>query len=154
MPFKFNLKNVSETGLDLIFYGQDHFDTISILDDRRDISQETIGDYIKNQKVLSNRHVLLRNLAKLIENLDDVENYIQQVLDKKLPGEPEIGRLINKCMGHFNAADLSQLEEMVHTNFKNALLTNSLSKLQMAQVQLAEKINSIFAKSLNNFLLH
>lgn len=65
MPFKFKL-DVSESslssnkpnsqkqydlaasGLDVLFYNQEHYDTISILDDKKDISQDTIGDYIKN----------------------------------------------------------------------------------------------------------
>jgi len=109
---------------------------------------------MKNQKILSNRNVLLKNMAKLIENLSDCENYIQAVVDKKLVGDPEIGRLMNKSMGQFNSEDLQLLEEMVHSNFKNALLTNSLSQLQMAQIKLAEKINSIFSQSLNNFLIN
>jgi len=46
MPYKFNIQNFQQTGLDVLFYGQEHFDTIAILDDKRDISQETIGDLI------------------------------------------------------------------------------------------------------------
>ena len=46
MPFEFNLTNIAESGLDVLFYGQEHFDTISILDDKRDISQHTIGDLV------------------------------------------------------------------------------------------------------------
>ena len=76
MPFKFNLENLSQTGLDVLFYGQDYFDTISILDDKRDISQATIGGFVQAQKILSNRQVMLRNLSKLIESLGDCENYI------------------------------------------------------------------------------
>ena len=83
MPFKFNIDNFSQTGLDVLFYGQDHFDTMAILDDKRDISQDTIGDLVKSQKILSNKHVLLKNLGQLINNLSECENYIQDVIDKK-----------------------------------------------------------------------
>lgn len=76
------------------------------------------------------------------------------MIDKKLVGDPEIGRLINKCLCHFTAEDMALLEEMMSTNFRNSMITSSLSKLQMAQIHLAEKINGIFATSLNNFLLH
>lgn len=48
LPFKFNLTNTNLTGLDVLFYGQDHYYTMSILDDKRDINQETIGDMIKD----------------------------------------------------------------------------------------------------------
>ena len=84
---------------------------------------------------------MLKNLSKLIENLNDVENYIQDVIDKKQVGNPEIGRLINKCMGHFNSEDMTLLEEMMRSNFKFSMVSNNLSKIQMAQLHLAEKIN-------------
>lgn len=88
---------------------------------------------------------MLKNMSKLIENLGDCENYIQDVIDNKQTGDPEVGRLINKCMGQFNSEDMGLLEEMVNSNFKNAMMTNNLAKLQMAQIHLAEKINSIFS---------
>jgi len=72
---------------------------MSILDDKRDISQDTIGELVKNQKILSNRGLLLKNLQQLISNLTDCENYIQRVIEQREVGDPEIGRLLNKCMG-------------------------------------------------------
>lgn len=48
MPFKFNLEHTDQTGLDVLFFGQDHYDTMSILDDKRNINQETIGELIKD----------------------------------------------------------------------------------------------------------
>jgi len=75
MPFKFKLDQVSQSGLDVLFYNQEHFDTISILENKN-ISQDNIGENVKNQKILSNRQVMLQNLSKLIDNLDDCQNYI------------------------------------------------------------------------------
>jgi len=97
---------------------------------------------------------MLHNLQKLIQNLADCEEYIQNVIDKKFVGDPEVGRMMNKCMGQFNSEDMAILEQMINSNFKDAMMTYSLSKLQMAQIHLAEKINSIFASSLNNYLIH
>lgn len=154
LPFKFNLSNFEKTGLDVLFYGQEHFDTMSILDDKRDISQETIGDLVKGQKILSNRQVMLKNMQKLIDNLGECEEYIQSVVDNKQVGDQQVGEMLNKCMGQFSAQDMELLEQMVMANFKDAMMTNSLSKLQTAQIDLAERINGIFSLSLNNFLLH
>jgi hypothetical protein len=38
IPFKFNLNNFENSGLDVLFYGQEHFDTNLILEERREIS--------------------------------------------------------------------------------------------------------------------
>jgi hypothetical protein len=84
MPYKFNLTNFEKSGLDVLFYGQEHFDTMAILDDKREtFSQASIGDLVKNQKILSNRQLMLKNFRKLIENLDDCENYVQSVVSGK-----------------------------------------------------------------------
>jgi len=72
---------------------------MSILDDKRDISQHTIGDLVKNQKILSNRSLLMKNLEQLIDNLNDCEEYIHKVIAKKEVDNPEIGRMLNKCLG-------------------------------------------------------
>jgi hypothetical protein len=66
MPFKFKLDSaasdlginkansgstqsaMASSGLDVLFYNQEHYDTISILENKKDISQDTIGDFIKN----------------------------------------------------------------------------------------------------------
>ena len=83
MPFKFNLENIDRTGLDVLFYGQEHFDTMAILDDKREFNSETIGDMVKNQKVLGNRELMLKNFSKLVENLGEVEEYIANVVSGK-----------------------------------------------------------------------
>lgn len=127
---------------------------MSILDDKREISTETIGELKKNQKILSNRQLMLKNLQKLIESLGECEDYIQSVVDNKQAGDSEIGILLHKCLGQFSSSDMVLLEEMVKTNFKDAMMTNNLSKLQLAQIHLTEKINSIFSQSLNNYILH
>ena len=97
---------------------------------------------------------MLKNLQNLINGLNECEAYIQQVVDGKIVGDAEIGRMMNKCMGQFNSEDMQLLEQLIKQNFEDAMLTNSLTKLQMSQVNLTEKINSIFSKSLNRYILH
>ncbi len=154
IPFKFNLNHTDQTGLDVLFYGQDHYDTMTIVDDRRNISQETIGDLRKDQRILSNRNVMLKNLKALTDSLTECEEYVDNVVNKKIVGDAEIGRMMNKCMGQFNNDDMKILEELVKTNFTDTMMINSLSKLQMAQIHLTEKINNSFSTSLNNYLKH
>lgn len=82
----------------MLFYGQEHYDTMAILDDKRDYDADMIGEMIKNQKVLKNRQLMLKNFDKLIENLTDCENYISSVMEGKQQNNQEIGQMINECM--------------------------------------------------------
>ena len=131
MPFKFNMTNFAQTGLDILFYGQEFYDTMAILDDnsRREINKDNIGELKESQQILSNRAVMHKNLSKLVENLQDCEEYIQSAINSPKQSDPEIGRMLNKCMGQFNSQDMQILEQLVSTNFRNAHLTNSLGKL-------------------------
>lgn len=75
MPFKFNMTNFAQTGLDILFYGQEFYDTMAILDNNstRDINKDNIGELKESQRILSNRAVMHKNLSKLVENLQDCE---------------------------------------------------------------------------------
>lgn len=127
---------------------------MTIVDERMKINQETIHEMMENQQILSNRDVMLKNLQNLITGLNECEAYIEKVVEGEIVGDAEIGRMMNKCMGQFNSQDMLLLEQLIKTNFQDAMLTNSLTKLQMSQVHLTEKINSIFSKSLNRYILH
>jgi len=145
LPFKFNLENFEKTGLDVLFYGQKHSDTMSILNDKRDLTTDDIKEMSGSAKILENRELMLNNFRQLIDNLDECEKYIKDVVDGKANNDPNIGRQINKCLGQFTSQDMLLLEKMVLTNYKDAVMTNNLAKLQMAQIGLTEKINNLFS---------
>ena len=53
---------------------------MAILQQRRDIAQEDIGKLNEDQKLLSNKDLLLKNFQEVIDNLEDCDEYIQQVI--------------------------------------------------------------------------
>jgi len=79
MPYRFNVNNYDRTGLDLIFYGQDHYDTMAVIQDKMEMEDEKLGGLLKNQKILGNREVMLKNFHKLVESLNECEAYIESV---------------------------------------------------------------------------
>ena len=44
LPYKINLKEFEKTGLDVIFYGQDHVDTMAIMQDKTQPTQAKIRE--------------------------------------------------------------------------------------------------------------
>lgn len=74
------------------------------------------------------------------------------MLTGKQAKNANIARTINKCLSQFTSSDMQLLESMVLTNFNDAMMTNNLAKLQMAQINLTEKINDLFIKSLNQYI--
>ena len=89
-----------------------------------------------------------KNFQEVIENLSECENYIEDVLDGKIEGDSELGRTLEDCLGQFSTDDMDLLESLVASNFEDALLISSLSKLQSHQMRISGKINSLFAESI------
>lgn len=50
---------------------------------QKDMDIETIGEKLKNQKILGNREVMLKNFSKLVESLNECEEYLQNVSEGK-----------------------------------------------------------------------
>lgn len=64
-----------------------------------------------------------------------------------------MARTIKKALDQFTTDDMGILEQMIVKNYKNAVMTNNLAKLQMSQINLTEKINGLFSQSLNQYIL-
>jgi hypothetical protein len=79
-PYTYAVDDYSKSGLDILFYGQDHNDTLSILSTHQDRSESEMKDIMTNQKLLSNKDLMSRNFGEVIKNLKECEHYIQQVL--------------------------------------------------------------------------
>ena len=84
-PYRICMDEFHKTGLDLIFYGQEHYDTMAIVSGRVQTSQDEIGEKVANQKLLSNKDLLSRNFDEVIENLDECDKYIQSIIVSNSP---------------------------------------------------------------------
>lgn len=60
----------------------------------------------------------------------------------------EIAKSLNSCISQFSSDDMKVLEQMVMENFEDAVMINSLAKLQHAHIIMTEKLNNIFAQSI------
>lgn len=123
---------------------------MAILQQRKgkEIAQDQIGTLMDEQKLLTNKSLMLKNFEEVIDNLKECEEYIQEVIDGKRPGDSELGRMMDDCLGQFSTDDMSMLESMIVNNFEDAVMISNLSKLQKYQLRIQEKLNLIFAESI------
>lgn len=105
LSYRFAIDNFQRTGLDVLFYGQEHNDTLAILS--KDIPMERIQDLMTTQKLLNNKDLMIKNLGNLTESLQECEDYIQGVIvsiilsyiqDGKIQPNSEIARALNSCI--------------------------------------------------------
>ena len=58
-PYSITLKEFEKTGLDVIFYGQDHCDTKAIM--MTDVKEDDIPRMKETQKLISNKELMSKN---------------------------------------------------------------------------------------------
>ena len=76
LTYSYSVSDFQRNGLDVLFYGQEHTDTLSILSNLQDRSNEEIKEMMDNQKLLSNKALMQRNFDEVIRNLKECEDYI------------------------------------------------------------------------------
>lgn len=89
-----------------------------------------------SQKLLSNKALMIKNFEEVVENLKECDDYIQEVLDGKRPGDSQLGRMMDDCLGQFSTDDMAMLEAMIVSNFEDAVMISNLSKLQKYQLRI------------------
>ena len=73
---------------------------MSILSDKREnLSSDNLKEMEKNQKLLQNRELMLRNFRTLIENLNECEKFIDDIINGKQVSDSDLCRTINRCLG-------------------------------------------------------
>lgn len=82
--YSYAVQDYHKSGLDVLYYGQDHNDTLSILSTHQDRSEAEIHDISANQRLLTNKDLMIRNFTEVIKNLKQCEGYIQDVLVSQL----------------------------------------------------------------------
>jgi hypothetical protein len=75
-PYQISMKEFHKTGLDMIFYGQEHYDTMAIVSERSQPKQDEIGQLLQDQKLFTNKDLLARNFDEVIQSLDECDTYI------------------------------------------------------------------------------
>ena len=56
---------------------------MAVIQDKMEMEDATLGGLLRDQKILGNREVMLKNFHKLVESLNQCEDYIEKVASGK-----------------------------------------------------------------------
>ena len=150
VPYTIETKDLGRTGLDVVCFGQEHFDTISLLLNQRedkgsqDEQQDHLQELMKRQKLYSNVELFRKNVEDVIEMIERCLRYVNQVLNKEVTPNPEVGRQLNTTLTRFSKMDAESVFRLAQESYQDLLMISSLSKLTKTQVFISEKISSLF----------
>lgn len=78
--------------------------------------------------------------TKLLAMLDQVLNYVDDVLSNKQPPDNQVGRALLDMVHSVPKMNTDQFDEMFNSNVKDLLMVVALSQLIKTQLQLNEKL--------------
>jgi len=93
--------------------------------------------------ILSDFDNFEHSMMKLLDALDIVTNYVNEVVEGKRSGDEEIGRMISSALGTIPNVDATTLDKLFNSNIQDLLCILYLANLTKSQLALADKINAI-----------
>lgn len=90
----------------------------------------------------SSIYTLENSLENLLDMLKTVSSYVDQVVEKKIEGDPKIGRMISNILSALPNIDPKSLETMFNNNIQDLLLVLYLANLTKTQVAISEKLHA------------
>ncbi|KAL5012721.1 hypothetical protein ScPMuIL_011272 [Solemya velum] len=113
---------------------------------------ERVGvEVIKNGKLNPKRSVhMVTDLSQIETVCDDLQEkltaiteYIEDVLNNKVPADNTVGRHLMTLVSSVPDLDLDEFEAMLNSNMKDLLMVEYLSKLTKTQISLSEKLSTL-----------
>lgn len=80
------------------------------------------------------------SMATLVNLLDTVTEYVDNVVAGKIPGDPVIGRAIAKAVSALPSFDSDTIDKIFNNNIQDLLMVVYLANLTRTQIALAEKL--------------
>jgi translation initiation factor 3 subunit F len=88
----------------------------------------------------SDLHNLEGSMSTLATLLDSVSEYVEKVVDGKIPADPAIGRFLSKAVAALPTFDAETIEKIFNNNVQDLLMVVYLGNLTRTQIALAEKL--------------
>jgi translation initiation factor 3 subunit F len=88
----------------------------------------------------SDLHNLEGSISTLATLLDSVSEYVEKVVDGKIPADPAIGRFLSKAVSALPTFDADTIEKIFNNNVQDLLMVVYLGNLTRTQIALAEKL--------------
>jgi len=107
------------------------------------IAAITPSDKEKSVQLLSGVQQIKKSTEQMLVWIEKLHKYIDDVIDKKQPGDVNMGRKLNELVTSVTQLQPSQFESMLNTGMKDFLMIAYLAELAKTELKLYEKLTSI-----------
>jgi len=96
-----------------------------------------------NHKVLTDLENLELSLQKVQSMLDTIHEYVSKVVDNKLQGDSNIGRMVASTLSQLPKIDAPSFDRIFNNSIQDLLLIVYLADLTRTQLHLAERLQKV-----------
>eukprot|EP01084_Bolivina_argentea_P171481 297085_1 len=90
-------------------------------------------------------------LQSLLQNLEQVEQYVHMVINGEVEGDESLGWLIGDTLSSVPSLSPQKFEEMMSNRLQDFLMMAYLGKMTKAQLIIADKINKVLPSTVPGF---
>ncbi|KAK8815204.1 hypothetical protein WA158_003416 [Blastocystis sp. Blastoise] len=98
----------------------------------------------KNTELYNDVFKLEGSLKKLNGTLEDLDEYVDKVVSGEISGDQRVGRMLHSALSLLPQIEPEIFSQLIDTKIKDVALVMYLSNLAKTQLDIAEKINSLF----------
>jgi len=110
------------------------------------------GSALDSPSMLMNDTNHLENVLQiLLQNLEQIENYVHGVINGSYEGNDNIGWLIGDALSSIPNLSPTKFESMISNKLQDFLMMVYLGKMTKAQLKMADKINKILPSTVPGF---
>lgn len=134
IPNEVITNNMTESGLDTVLHGQENFDTLSVYWRQATRSKELAYDEVdalkKTQKLYDTTEKIKLTISNISDMLEEAKEYVNNVVEGSIEGDPEIGRALNNCLSKISHISADSIEKLLKDHYQDLLtlckLTNQI----------------------------
>ena len=145
VPHQIMTEHMSDIGLDTVLYGQENYDTLSVYwrkaTESEPLTLEKIDVLKETQKIFDTTEKLKINISNISDMLESANTYVDDVIEGKIEGDPEIGRALSNCLSKISHITSDSIEKLLKDHYQDLL---TLSKLTN---QIKTQISTSFPRS-------
>lgn len=131
VPYEIIIEDDIEVGYDNTgLHGQEIFDTLSLYwrqaTNSESLTMDKFDELKEMQKLFSTTEKLKINISYIAEMLNSAMKYVDDVVNGKISGDPEIGRALSSCLSKISDISFDSIETLLRDHYQDLL---TLSKL-------------------------
>ncbi len=121
VPFEVRTRDMRESGLETIVYGQDHYDILGIFTSELRDKDVSLKELSSKQKLFSTSKLLELSIENVVKGIESCRAHISRVQKGELPPNPQVASLLHAAIEPLKKIQASEVEALLREHYQDLL---------------------------------